>query len=149
DRTLTAAEAAVVSALMARRLTHEPIARIVGAKEFWGLTLKLNGDTLVPRPETETVVEAALAALGNRRREALRLTDLGTLAGRAPLGAALRMPRRPRGRHRCEPAGARLRPRQCTRARPGRPRRLCGLRLWRRARRRVRPGGRQPALCAP
>ena len=48
----------------ARRLAREPVARILGVKEFWGLPLALNADTLVPRPETETVVEAALAALG-------------------------------------------------------------------------------------
>ena len=46
-----------------RRLAREPVARILGVKEFWGLPLRLNAATLVPRPETETVVEAALAAL--------------------------------------------------------------------------------------
>ena len=43
--------------------TREPVARIVGGKEFWGLPLRVTGATLVPRPETETVVEAALAAI--------------------------------------------------------------------------------------
>jgi release factor glutamine methyltransferase len=80
-RALTAAEAAAVAALMARRLAREPVARILGMKEFWGLSLKLNGDTLVPRPETETVVEAALDALGERRSAALRIADLGTGSG--------------------------------------------------------------------
>ncbi len=80
-RALTAAEADAVAALAARRLAREPVARILGEKEFWGLCLKLNGDTLVPRPETETVVEAALEALAGRRGRALRFADLGTGSG--------------------------------------------------------------------
>jgi release factor glutamine methyltransferase len=87
-RTLTAAEADAIVALCARRLAREPVARIIGRKEFWGLLFNLNAETLVPRPETETVVEAALAALGRdcRARE-LRVADLGTGAG--PLLLAL------------------------------------------------------------
>src|SRR5262249_24956568 len=50
--------------------------------EFWGLSLKLNAETLVPRPETETVVEAALDALGERGgARARRVADLGTGSG--------------------------------------------------------------------
>jgi release factor glutamine methyltransferase len=87
-RTLTTAEAAAISALAARRLAHEPVARIVGRKEFWELSFNLNSETLVPRPETETVVEAALEALGRESRaRALRVADLGTGAG--PLLLAL------------------------------------------------------------
>lgn len=69
--------------LAARRLGREPVARILGAKEFWGLTLNLNEATLVPRPETETVVEAALAAIDRAgpRDRALRIADLGTGSG--------------------------------------------------------------------
>jgi len=82
SRTLAAPEATAITALAARRLGREPIARIVGAKEFWGLFLKLNAETLVPRPETETVVEAALDALGEQgRARALRVADLGTGSG--------------------------------------------------------------------
>ena len=62
-RVLSTAEADALLALQARRLAHEPVARILGRKEFWGLPFKLNAETLVPRPETETVVEAALAAI--------------------------------------------------------------------------------------
>ena len=58
-------DAGAIAALAARRLAREPVARILGRKEFWGLPLQLNADTLVPRPETETVVEAALAAIGS------------------------------------------------------------------------------------
>jgi release factor glutamine methyltransferase len=81
DRKVTSSERAAVAALARRRLAHEPVARILGVKEFWGLPLRLNDETLVPRPETETVVEAALAALGPRRQHALRIADLGTGSG--------------------------------------------------------------------
>ena len=62
---------------------REPVARILGVKEFWGLPLRLNDATLVPRPETETVVEAALAAIDGDgpRTRALRIADLGTGSG--------------------------------------------------------------------
>src|SRR5262249_32245830 len=62
SRRLAAEEAGAIAALSARRLAREPVARILGRKEFWGLPLKVNAETLLPRPETETVVEAALAA---------------------------------------------------------------------------------------
>jgi release factor glutamine methyltransferase len=80
-RHVTSSERATIAALAQRRLTHEPVARILGVKEFWGLPFRLNEETLVPRPETETVVEAALAALGPRRQHALRIADLGTGSG--------------------------------------------------------------------
>jgi release factor glutamine methyltransferase len=65
---------------LARRIAGEPIARIVGRKEFWSRSFRLGPDTLVPRPETETAVEAALAAFPDRNSE-LRVLDLGTGAG--------------------------------------------------------------------
>lgn len=68
------------TALIERRLSGEPVARIVGKKEFWSHEFLLGSDTLVPRPDSETVVEAALAA--KPRREApLRVLDLGTGTG--------------------------------------------------------------------
>jgi len=81
ERVLSAAEADAVAMLGARRLDREPVARIIGEKEFWGLSLKLNDEMLVPRPETETVVEAALDALGADRRRAWCMADLGTGSG--------------------------------------------------------------------
>ena len=83
ERGLTADEVRALAALAARRLAREPVARIVGMKEFWGLSLRITGATLVPRPETETVVEAALDAIDRdgARTHALRIADLGTGSG--------------------------------------------------------------------
>ena len=63
SRVLAGAEMARIEALVERRLAREPVARITGIKEFWGLPLAVTPAVLVPRPETETVVERALAAL--------------------------------------------------------------------------------------
>ena len=82
-RMLRRDEVDAVAAVTARRLAREPVARIVGTKEFWSLPLRVTAATLGPRPETETVVEAALAAVdesGSRQRP-LRLLDIGTGSG--------------------------------------------------------------------
>ncbi len=60
----------------ARRLAHEPVARILGEREFWGLPFVLSADTLVPRPDTETIVATALDLVPDRNA-ALRIVDLG------------------------------------------------------------------------
>jgi release factor glutamine methyltransferase len=108
-RILTAAEAAAVAALAARRLAREPVARIIGVKEFWGLDFALNSATLVPRPETETVVEAALDALDRSRARdaALTIADLGTGSGALLLALLSELPM---ARRRCV-APAPMRPR--------------------------------------
>jgi release factor glutamine methyltransferase len=93
-RRLTAAEAGAIAALARRRLGREPVARILGVKEFWGLALALNAATLVPRPETETVVEAVLTAVdrdGPRLRP-LRIADLGTGSGALLLALLTELP---------------------------------------------------------
>lgn len=83
QRALTKDEAVAIIGLAARRLGHEPVARIVGRKEFWNLSLTLDPETFVPRPETETVVEAALAAVrcGKNNAGPMRVGDLGTGSG--------------------------------------------------------------------
>lgn len=69
-----------VGAALRRRAAGEPVARILGAWEFWGLPFTLVPETLVPRADTETVVEAALSALPDRTAP-LRILDLGTGSG--------------------------------------------------------------------
>jgi release factor glutamine methyltransferase len=93
-RLLAPEEADEIAALAARRLAHEPIGRILGCKEFWGLPFKLNADTLLPRPETETVVEATLAALDGEHRNScmLRIVDLGTGSGALLLALLSELP---------------------------------------------------------
>ena len=83
QRRLETGEIARIETLEARRLRREPIARITGTKEFWGLPFKITPDVLVPRPETETVVEQALAAVDRMgaRSRALRIADLGVGSG--------------------------------------------------------------------
>ena len=93
-RVLVPQEADAIAALAARRCAHEPVARILGCKEFWGLPLRVNAETLLPRPETETVVEAALAALEGRHRtsDPLRIVDLGTGSGALLLALLSELP---------------------------------------------------------
>jgi len=93
-RALGAAERAAIAALAARRLAREPVARVVGRKEFWSLPLRVDAATLVPRPETETVVEAALAAIdaGGARSRKLRIADLGTGSGALLLALLAELP---------------------------------------------------------
>lgn len=62
-----------------RRLVGEPISRIAAEKEFWGLSFGLNDATLVPRPETEQLVEEGLALLASKK--GARILDLGTGSG--------------------------------------------------------------------
>ena len=94
QRRLATAEENALAALGERRLNHEPVARILGQKEFWSLPLRLNEATLVPRPETETVVEAALAAIDSRgaRADKLRIADLGTGSGALALALLAELP---------------------------------------------------------
>ena len=83
ERILEAREIDAVSALAARRLKREPVARIFGRKEFWDQILELSPAVLVPRPETETVVEEALDAVARdgTKMEKLRILDIGTGSG--------------------------------------------------------------------
>jgi release factor glutamine methyltransferase len=73
--------AAQLERFLARRAAHEPLSRIVGQREFWSLELAISPNVLDPRPDTETVVEAALAAFAGRREEKLRILDLGAGSG--------------------------------------------------------------------
>jgi release factor glutamine methyltransferase len=77
-------------ALVNRRLHGEPIAYILGYREFFGLKIKVSPDTLIPRPDTETLVEAALAKLATR--PPAQILDLGTGTGAIALAIAKHAP---------------------------------------------------------
>ena len=81
---------AAYRALILRRLNGEPIAYILGYREFYGLKLKVTPDTLIPRPDTETLVEAALAKIPLQKN--LNICDLGTGTGAIALAIAKHRP---------------------------------------------------------
>jgi len=78
-------------ALLVRREKGEPIAHILGRREFWSLELGVSADTLIPRPETELLVEAALARIPKDAE--WRIADLGTGSGAIALAIASERPR--------------------------------------------------------
>lgn len=78
---LSAKQAARLAALARRRLCGEPVARILGMREFWGMDFRLSPATLDPRPDTETLVQAVLDAMRGRKAQPLRVLDLGTGTG--------------------------------------------------------------------
>ena len=77
-----------LAAMAQRRIARQPVSRILGTREFYGLDFALGPAVLDPRPDTEILVDAVLAALGARRDGPLRLLDLGIGSG-AILGALL------------------------------------------------------------
>ena len=90
ERVLDPAGAERFAALLARRLAGEPIAYIRGRQGFWTLELQVTPDTLIPRPETELLVEIALDRLDARRP--LRVADLGTGSGAIAAAVASERP---------------------------------------------------------
>jgi release factor glutamine methyltransferase len=93
-RLLTSDEANRLEDFARRRLGGEPVARILGEREFWGMPLKLSPATLVPRPDTETVVELALETLraGGELNRPMRIADLGTGSGAILLALLSELP---------------------------------------------------------
>lgn len=77
DRPLTPEQLAAFESFIARRARSEPVSRILGAREFYGRVFKVTPDTLDPRPDTETLIEAALGVMPS----GARLLDLGTGTG--------------------------------------------------------------------
>ena len=94
NRRLTSDESTRLDQFAERRLAGEPVARILGHKDFWGLSLQLSPATRVPRPDTEAVVELALEMLradGPANRP-LRIADLGTGSGAILLALLSELP---------------------------------------------------------
>jgi release factor glutamine methyltransferase len=94
SRLVTSDESMRLEGFVRRRLSGEPVARILGVKEFWGLPLQLSAETLVPRPDTETVVELALEMFraGPYPDRQLRIADLGTGSGAILLALLSELP---------------------------------------------------------
>jgi release factor glutamine methyltransferase len=90
DRTLTAAQSASYQALLHRRAQHEPVAYLVGHRGFLDLDLLVDRRVLIPRPETERLVERALALA--RRWDRPRIADVGTGSGAIAVGLAVALP---------------------------------------------------------
>lgn len=93
DQPLSQDERSAFKSLVKRRLQREPVAYIVGTKEFWSLDLQVNPAVLIPRPDTECIVEAALAALpGGEDGTGQHVLELGTGSGAIVIALASERP---------------------------------------------------------
>jgi release factor glutamine methyltransferase len=91
ERRLGVGEAQAVEGFSRRRANREPLAYLTGRREFWSLEFRVTPDTLIPRPESETLIEAALDCVSSRN-DPLNLLDLGTGSGCLLLGLLSELP---------------------------------------------------------
>jgi release factor glutamine methyltransferase len=92
EREPTTEESARFEAMVARRAAREPLAYVTGTREFWSLDFQVGPGVLVPRPETETLIEAALKTLPDRNAP-LRIADFGSGSGALLIAALKEFPR--------------------------------------------------------
>ncbi len=92
ERSLTASQQEIFAQCIQRRSTFEPLAYIVGAQEFWSLPFIVTPAVLIPRPETEILVEEVLAVIPEVAEFQGRILDMGTGSGILPITLALELP---------------------------------------------------------
>jgi release factor glutamine methyltransferase len=92
EHVLDADQAARFARLIEQRAAGTPVQYLTGWQEFWGLGFEVNPSVLIPRPETEHVVEVALARLGARRTDSLVVADVGTGSGCLAIALAHELP---------------------------------------------------------
>jgi len=96
DRPLTALEVAEFKATLKRRLAQEPLQYIIGETEFYGYRFRVTPDVLIPRPDTEVLVEKVLSHCLSRVDEPLRILDVGTGSGNIAIALAGELTKRGR-----------------------------------------------------
>ena len=92
DQALTEEEAEDFAELVARRAAAEPVAYLVGHREFYGLELAVDPRVLIPRPETELMVDAVLDHIESRANQQVRMVDVGTGSGAVAAAVAANCP---------------------------------------------------------